>query len=243
MTGYGAPQPQQRSGQQLPLFDLIGAGLGILAFIWGFLDWYKVGGGGLGNSSGVKGYNLTSPGAAAIGLSLLAGFVAAAVLLDKDAKGSLVPLAASASSLLVTFGLLVGKGDGVDTQIGLILMLITALAQVGLFTTSWLQAQGKIMTGGSATAGAAGQWGGGTPYGGYPAQQQQPQYGQQPPAQPQYGQQPPAQPQYGQPTQHQQPAQPQYGQPTQHQQPAQPQTPQQQPGYGQQPPANPYGQG
>ena len=232
MTGYGAPQPQQRSGQQLPLFDLIGAGLGILAFVWGFLDWYKTGG------QGFKGYGFGSSGVAAIGLSLLAGLIAGRVLLDKTAKTTLVPLAASVAALLVTFGLLVGKGEGVDTQIGVILMLITALAQVGVFAISWLKAEGKIMTDKPASA-SAGQWGG-SQYGGYPAQQppaQQPQY-QQPQAQPQYGQQPPAQPQYGQQPQ----AQPQYGQPTQHQQPAQPQTPQQQPGYGQQPPANPYGQ-
>ena len=138
MTGYGAPQPQQRSGQQLPLFDLIGAGLGILSFIWGFLDWYGQGG------SSLKGYGAGSGGVAAIGLSILAGAVAASVLLDKAAKSTLIPAAAAVASLLVTFGLLVGKGDGIDTKIGVILMLITALAQVVLFTVGWLQAEGKI---------------------------------------------------------------------------------------------------
>jgi hypothetical protein len=230
MTGYGAPQPQQRSGQQLPLFDLIGAGLGILSFVWGFLDWYGSGGGG----QTIKGYGALSGASGAIGLSLLASAVAATVLLDREAKPTLVPLAASAASLLVTFGLLVGKGTGVDTKIGVILMLITALAQVALFVVGWLQSQGKIMNG---TPASSGQWGGSGQYGGYPAAQ--PQYGQQP-AQPQYTQpaqhQAPAQPQYGQPVQ------PQYGQPAQHQAPAQPQAPQQ-PQYGQQPPGNPYGQG
>lgn len=220
MTGYGAPQPQQRSGEQLPLFDLIGAGLGVLAFIWGFLDWYGAAGAGT-----AKGYSGAAGGGAvaAIGLSLLAGGVAATVLLDKKAKGSLVPLAASVASLLVTFGLLVGKDKGLDIKIGLILMLITALAQVGVFVTGWLQAEGKIMTGTPAGAGMQ-QWGGYQQQG-----YQQPGYPQQTGA-PQYGQ--PAQPQYGQPT-HQQPGQPQYGQP-QHRQPQ---------GYPQQPPNNPYGQG
>ncbi len=233
MTGYGAPQPQQRSGQQLPLFDLIGAGLGVLSFVWGFLPWYK---GSVTQQGDTKGYAIASPGAAAIGLSLLASFVAAGVLIDKKAKPGLVPIGAAASSLLVTFGLLVAKGDGVDTKIGIILMLITAVAQVGLFVAGWLQAEGKIMTGASSTP-PAGQWGGGGgQWGGY----QQPGY-QQPvqpqPPQSQYGQQPPPpQPQYGQPTQHQAPPQPQYGQPTQHQS----QAPQ---GYPQQPPTNPYGQG
>jgi hypothetical protein len=230
MTGYGAPQPrqQQRSGQQLPLFDLIGAGLGVLAFVWGFLDWYG-GEGQLGNIT-IKGYsNATNGGAGAIALSIFAGAVAGSVLLDKKAKGSLIPLAASVASLLVTFGVIVGKEDGVSIKIGLILMLVTAIAQVGVFAAGWLQAEGKIMSG---TPASSSQWGGGGgQWSGYPQQgyQQpaQPQYGQ--PAQPQYGQ-----PQYGQP-QHQAPqppAQPQYGQPQQ-----QPQ------GYPQQPPSNPYGQG
>ena len=236
MTGYGAPQPQTRSGQQLPLFDLIGAGLGILSFVWGFLDWYGESGGG----QTIKGYGALSGASGAIGLSILASAVAANVLLDKAAKSTLIPAAAALASLLVTFGLLVGKGDGVDTKIGVILMLITALAQTALFVVGWLQSQGKIMTG--TPASGSGQWGGSGGQYGYPNAQTQ-QYGQQQqPAQPQYGQQAPAQPQYGQPTQHQAPAQPQYGQPTQHQAPAQPQAPQQ-PQYGQQPPSNPYGQG
>src|SRR5882762_5347305 len=245
MTGYGAPQPQQRSGQQLPLFDLIGAGLGVLAFVWGFLDWYKAKGGGDVNfptqfaktataaaaSSGVSGYKAYGVGTAAIGLSLLAALIAAGVLIDKEHKPGLFPIAAAGASLLVTFGLLVNKQEGTDLGIGLILMLITALVQTGLFVTGWLQAQGKIMTGSSSSS-SAGQWGGGggaqQQWGGYPQQ------GYQQPAQPQ--QQPAAQPQYG-PAQ----PQPQYGQPTQHQ-PQQPQQPPQ--GYPQQqPPANPYGQG
>jgi hypothetical protein len=229
MTAYGAPQPQQRSGEQLPLFDLIGAGLGVLAFIWGFLDWYGVKGGAFGGSATAKGYATGAGGAAAaIGLSVLAGAVAAIVLLDKKAKGSLVPLAASVASLLITFGLMVGKEKALDIKIGLILMLITAIAQVGVFVAGWLQAEGKIMTGSPAAAGGQ-QWGSAQQWGGYqqqayPQTPAQPQYGQ-PPAQPQQ----PQQPQYGQPTQ-----QPQYGQPTQHQQPQ---------GYPQQPPSNPYGQG
>jgi hypothetical protein len=220
MTGYGAPQPQQRSGEQLPLFDLIGAGLGVLAFIWGFLPWYK---GSVSGTGDTKGYsNFAGAAGAAIGLSVLAGAIAATVLLDKKAKGSLIPLAASVASLLVTFGLLVGKEKGISIKIGLILMLITAIIQVGVFVAGWLQAEGRIMTG-TPAAGTQQQWGT-QQWGGYQQQQQQQPYPQTP-AQPQYGQ--PAQPQYGQPTQ-----QPQYGQPTQ-----QPQ------GYPQQPPSNPYGQG
>jgi hypothetical protein len=225
MTGYGAPQPQQRSGEQLPLFDLIGAGLGVLAFIWGFLDWYGVKGGEFIGSATAKGYSTGAGGAAAaIGLSVLAGGVAAIVLLDKKAKGSLVPLAASVASLLVTFGLLIGKEKALDIKIGLILMLITAIVQVGVFVAGWLQAEGKIMTGARAGAGAQ-QWGSSQQWGGGYQQQGYPQAPTQ-----QYGQ--PVQPQYGQPPQHQQP---QYGQPPQHQQPQ---------GYPQQqPPSNPYGQG
>jgi hypothetical protein len=258
MTGYGAPQPQQRSGQQLPLFDLIGAGLGVLSFVWGFLDWQKIKGAGGGAnfptqfapshltnaattmaSNGISGYKGGGLATASIGLSLLAAFIAAGVLLDKEHKPGLFPIAAAASSLLVTFGLLVNKPEGYDLGIGMILMLITVLAQTALFVVGWLQANGKIMTGTSSAGG--GQWGGGGyQQQGYPQAQQpaQPQYGQ--PAQPQPQQ--PAQPQYGQPAQPQpqQPAQPQYGQPAQPQYGQPPQAP---PGYPQQPPQNPYGQG
>src|SRR5215467_5447410 len=183
MTGYGAPQPQQRSEEQLPLFDLIGAGLGVLAFIWGFLPGYK---GSVSVTGDTKGYsNFAGAAGAAIGLSVLAGAIAATVLLDKKAKGSLIPLSASVASLLVTFGLLVGKENGSNIKIGLILMLITAVAQVGVFVAGWLQAEGKIMTGTPAGTGTQ-QWGGAQQWGSY-QQQSYPQT--------------PAQPQYGQPTQ------------------------------------------
>jgi len=184
MTGYGAPQPQQRSGQQLPLFDLIGAGLGVLAFVWGFLGWYNQK--GAPDSQAIKGF--FTGGAAAIALSLLASGVVGMGLLEKKSAGSTLPLAASAGALLISFGALIAKPDGYDTKIGLILMLITALAQLGLFVTGWLQAEGKIMSGASASGSGGGQWGGGGSYQ-QPAQgyQQQPQ-GYQQPAQPQYGQ-------------------------------------------------------
>jgi hypothetical protein len=240
MTGYGAPQPQQRSGQQLPLFDLIGAGLGILSFVWGFLAWYNQK--GAPGSAAFKGFFVG--GAAAIGLSLLASAVVGVGLLEKSTKTSAVPMAASAAAVLISLGALVSKPQGLDAKIGPILTLITTVVQCGLFVAGWLQAQGKIMSG--TPASSAGQWGGGYPQQQQQQQQQQysqPQYGQQPTQQ--YGQQPAQQygqpaPQYGQQPTQQVPAQ-HYGQPTQHQAPAQPQqTPQ---GYGQQqPPSNPYGQ-
>jgi len=124
MTGYGAPQPQQRSGQQLPLFDLIGAGLGVLAFVWGFLEWYNQKGGN--GDTAFKGF--TSGGAAAIALSLLAAGVVGVGLLEKKAISSTIPLAASAGALLLSLGSLVTKPPGMDAKIGPILMLITAAA-------------------------------------------------------------------------------------------------------------------
>ena len=140
------------------------------------------------------------------------------MLLDKEAKRTLVPAAASVASLLVTFGLLVGKGDGVDTKIGVILMLITALAQAALFVVGWLQAQGKIMTGTPATA--RGQGAVAAAVRRYPKQQQ---YGQQP-ARRSTASSRPSRSTASRPSTRQ-PAQPQYGQPTQHQAPAQPQAP------------------
>src|SRR5882757_6921839 len=103
MTGYGAPQPQQRSGQQLPLFDLIGAGLGILSFVWGFLGWYNQK--GAPDSQAAKGFFVG--GASAIALSLLASAVVGWGLLDKKPVGSGIPVGASAGALLLALGALV----------------------------------------------------------------------------------------------------------------------------------------
>src|ERR1700712_5567948 len=107
MTGYGTPGPTRAAGKPLPLFDLIGAGLGVLSFIWGFLNFYSSG------SSDAKGYEAFANGIGPIGLSILASAIAGAVILSEPTEPVRPPyaLATAAAALLVTFGALVGKGD------------------------------------------------------------------------------------------------------------------------------------
>ncbi|MEP6599851.1 MAG: DUF5336 domain-containing protein, partial [Actinomycetota bacterium] len=228
MTAYGVPPSQQQSqpsrpaGGALPLFDLIGLVLGLIVFIVGFLPWYG------GGSSEVKGYNAGSAAPAVIGLSLLAAAVAGAGLLEKPAKTTFVPLGASIAALLVVFGMLVAKGEGVDSKWGMILTLILVLLQVGAFVLSWLQRSGKIM---SAKPASSAPWGG--PQYGYPGGPQP--YGQPPRPVPSYL--PPNQPSY-QPQPSYNPPPPSYTAPLHSPQ----QSPPPQPSYGQpgQPPGQPY---
>ncbi len=147
MTGYGPPsayssapppRPAANTGSTAPVFDLIGIVLGVLSIVWGFLDWY-----GSSGSFTYKGFATT--GAGAIGLSVLAAAAAAFALLDREARGTIVPAAASVAAVLVTAGLLVGKPSGEDAKVGLILELVTALFQAVMFVLGWLQAKGKIM--------------------------------------------------------------------------------------------------
>lgn len=182
--GYGPAKTPTDLG---PIMAYVAGGAGLLGFIWGFLDFLKSKGGGSG--SGIPGYY--GIGAAAIGLVLLAGLVATLNLLAKKPIGTL-PFAASVAGLLITFGQMVKHGDGLDTGIGLILMLITALVQVGALGYE-LFALSKLIGGGAGTGASSF------------APQNQPgsfgnpsapaQYGQ--PNAPQYG--PGGQPPYGAP--------------------------------------------
>ena len=94
MTGYGVPSaappptpsPSGQTTAGQPLFELIGAGLGFLSFIWGFVDFY----------SGTKGYSL---GTTAVGLSIAAGAIAGAVLLSEKADPTRPPDPASHARL------------------------------------------------------------------------------------------------------------------------------------------------
>ncbi len=243
MTAYGAPPatPAPAKAAQ-PLFDLIGAGLGVVSFILGFLSFYGYDGGG----GSTKGFAADS---SALALSLLAAAVAAAVLLSEKTTPLRPPYAAAAAAagLLVAIGNVIAKGDGVSVKIGLWLLLVVLLAQTVLFALSWLQANGKIMV--PRQAQPASHWG--------PPSQQYPGYGQQqpggygppstygqPPQPGGYGQPPqppqPLQPQpggYGQPPQPpQQPSSSSFGPPTTHQSGYLPQQPQQNPNQPQQPP-------
>src|SRR3954471_18725508 len=138
MSGYGSPaQPspamsEERRGQ---LLGFAAGGLGLLSFIWGFLDWYSN-----GQGDGVGGYSVVGGAAGAtIGLSLAAGLAAAGLAFEKRPQG-LSPAAVALASLLVVLGIMIGKSSGgfdADASIGLILQLITALLQAGVLVFAW----------------------------------------------------------------------------------------------------------
>ncbi len=130
----GPPRPPMTAQQRLAMFGYVAAGLGLLEFIWGFLDWF-------GPGQGLAGY--FSAGTGAIALTLLAGLLALGETLEKKSP-SLLPSAAAAGGLLITFGVMVGTPDGVDVEVGLILALITSLAQTGLLVFAWMSASGRI---------------------------------------------------------------------------------------------------
>jgi hypothetical protein len=125
-------------------------------FVWGFLPWYGLA------ATDVNGYGFGSPAPVAIGLSLLASGVAAARMLDQKAASPLVPLAAAAVALLVSFGLIIDPGDNVSLNVGLILAIVTTLLQTAAFALAWLHEIGRLGVGAQSDS-----WSGNTPYG-YP---------------------------------------------------------------------------
>jgi hypothetical protein len=128
--------PQQR----LAVLGYVAGGLGVLDFIWGFLDWTSVGN-GLGGSAGIAGF--ATAGTGAIVATLLAGLLALAEGLEKKTP-SMLPAAAAVAGLLVTFGIMVSTPDGYDVAVGLILALITAIAQTGVLIFACLTASGRL---------------------------------------------------------------------------------------------------
>ena len=125
--------PQHR----LAILGYAGAGLGLLAFIWGFLDWAQT----TGVANGVSGFFLGGTGATAA--SVLAGLLALAEVVEKK-PASLLPAAAAVTGLLITFGFMVSVPDGNDVGVGAILTLITAIAQTGVLVFAWLTASGRL---------------------------------------------------------------------------------------------------
>jgi hypothetical protein len=223
---YGPPPTPARSGSGLGLGAILGyvaGALGVLDFIWGFLHFVSQSGQQLPDGSSVGGGGQSAYESAAgevLVLTILAGLIAAGETFEKG-KISLYSVAPSIGGVLMVIGSMTGVPDGVDTGIGLILALITSIAQAGVLVYAWLLASGKI----SAPQGRPAQ-------GGQPAYGQPPQgYGQPPQGygQPPQGYAPPQAPS-GPPPGYGQPPQPnpgQYGPPPQQQNPGQYGPPQQ----------------
>jgi hypothetical protein len=215
-----APMTEERRGQ---LLGYVAGVLGLLSFIWGFLDWYSGGGDSVG------GYTVVSGGAAAsIGLSLAAGLLAAGLAFEKRPQ-SLTPAALAVASLLVVFGIMVDHdpgNSGVNVSAGLILQLISALLQAAALVFAWLSAIGRVPAPRPKPV-AQQQWG---PQSYQQTAAQQQGY-QQPPAQQQPGYQPQPPPGGYAPPAGYQPPQQQPGYQPQRQPPAQQPPAQQPPGY------------
>jgi hypothetical protein len=235
MTGFNAPpppvgpppapppaaRPPATPERRAELLGYGAGGLGVLSFVWGFLDWFTNGGAGTG------GYSVLGGGAvAAIGLTLVAGLLAAGRAFENRAP-SIEPLAVAVAGFLVVLGILVGKSNiagagNVDAGIGLILQLITAIVQVGVLGYGWLAAIGRLPASRPHPRG----------HGHHQPPPDQAQW-QQPPG---YGQQPPGYQEHPPPGYQEQPAPP-YSPPTQ---PFQQQPPgYQPPPQGYEPPPNP----
>jgi uncharacterized protein DUF5336 len=218
MSGYGNPQGptpgSPRSGRStpaLPVLELVGVGLALLAFIVAFLSWAKqdVPDGVSVDGISFSGWDLPLP-TAGVTLLLVAGLLTAAPLFakkpaDADSAVSPVPamLAVLGAVLLVIFAI-IGYADGFERGIGAWLGLVLGLGTAAVLELSWMQRTGRVKK--PAPAAGPSNWNQGQPGqgqpgqgqgwgqpqagqpGGYPAQQQPPSYGQQQP--PSYGQQP-----------------------------------------------------
>jgi hypothetical protein len=225
------PPRSGRTGPALPVLELVGVGLAVLAFIVAFLPWAKpnvrVPDGVDGAVDSVNGWNLALP-TVAIALLLVAAVLIAAPLLTRsaavddpeaDAAASPVPalLACLGALFMLVWALIGGKylGTELNRGIGTWLGLVLGLGTAAVLVLSWLQRTGRMKR---APGAGPSNWnqgqpqGWGQPDGGYQQGYGQPQ-GQPMGQQPGYGQQP----SYGPPAGYQgpttggQPAQP-YGQ-------------------------------
>jgi Family of unknown function (DUF5336) len=241
MSGYGVPPGSSpaasrspRSGSAVPMLDLVGAGLAVLAFIFAFLPWAgpNVDVEGV-DAETASGWELALPTAATVLLLVAAVLVIAPLLASSrstDDSASPVPalLAVLAFILYLVYVIVGGKllGTELERKIGVWLGLIAGLATAAVLVFSWLQKSGRAAKRPSPAAsyggpgsGGPGSGGPGAPGGQWGGQQQPstPSYGQQGGGygqQPSYGQQQPSGYPGAQPTPpvQQPPSSPSYGQ-------------------------------
>jgi len=123
------------------MLSMIGAVLGILMFVWGFLRWLKFEpAGDAGQTLKYSGFAFQMPTTAVIGFGLAAGLAALMGATERrNNRGvpSAIPFALSATSFLLAVGIYLGKGaispdigDKVGTEVGMILALITSFVQM-----------------------------------------------------------------------------------------------------------------
>src|SRR5947209_2494489 len=141
------------------------AALGLLSFVWGFLDWFS-------DFGGTSGYSSVAAGV--VGLSIAAGLVALGAVVENKPLG-IVPAALAVAAALVALGVLISH-ENLNTSIGLILAFITALVQAAVCVFAYLESQrssgGGLSLGGGGgrrRGGSSGASGSAQPAGGYGA--------------------------------------------------------------------------
>lgn len=137
MSGYGPPaasRPPASPEQRASILRYVGAGLGAIAFVWGFIDW-------ISNGDGTVGYATTGTGA--IACLLLSGAAALAEALERK-PASALPGALAGAGVLLTLGILVSFPDGYDVGAGIILALVTSILQAVVLVLAWLMATGRM---------------------------------------------------------------------------------------------------
>ncbi len=184
MSGYGMPQESAprstrsgRSGPALPVLELVGVGLAVLAFIVAFLPWAKpdvqVPDGVDASVDSVNGWNLALPTVATTLLLVAAALVAAPLLSRPAATGTEDdPAASPVPALLATLGALFmvvwvitgGTYLGTDLSRGLgtWLGLVLGLGTAAVLVLSWLQRTGRVK---KAPAAGPSNWNQGQPQG------------------------------------------------------------------------------
>lgn len=151
------PAGRHIAGHQ-PALEWAAILLGALTFIWGFLDWWGTGGGGL------NGYRLLS-GDLPIALALVASLLAVVNLRpDRTERTAWLAIGISALAVLFTivamavkptfiqliegFAQLGGSGSlSLSIQIGLILTLVSTVLQLACLVAAWLFASGRLAIG------------------------------------------------------------------------------------------------
>jgi len=171
--------PRRFTGRQ-PLLEWVAVGLGVLTFVFGFLDWYGT------DSDGLNGYRLLD-GYLPVGLALIASLLALVNLRpDRTERTAWLAIGLSALAVLFTVVAMVVKPSfvlliegltaldengavHVSIQVGLILTLVSAVLQLGCLVAAWLFATGRLAIGGvRATPLSPGPWPPGSPAGAAP---------------------------------------------------------------------------
>ena len=170
--------PQRNAGirisKRLPVLEWAAVVLGVLTFIWGFLDWYGASG------VGQNGYRLLD-GYLPVGFALLAGLFAL-VNLRPDRTERTAWLAIGTSLCAVAFTvvavavkptlILLLEGfsglDGTDPvrlsiRVGLILTLVSTVLQLLCLLVAWVFASGRLVVSGRSGPAAPPSFGP-TPY-------------------------------------------------------------------------------